>query len=539
MAYSLSVQSGGHQTEIKNYIQMKHIWNKGKILLLAGTLAFAITSCVDGYEDEKAWAPSVQNAQLESPDASGIKVVFSPDGLTHEISWKVVLGAGGYEVTVYNVDDPNNPVLVGEENQVIDGLKVTRPAKDDTKYKVLIKALGQAKYNNKEALNPTEKLYTNLLSSSGTIPTGTDLAQYFKDNPIPAECDSTMCFDLEAGGTFTISDTINQKMSSLLIRGDKVQRATITINDKGSFVNGGAGFKLQYVDISYSEPSAKPLIALDPVFNKYGKPRSTANFLLIPATSPIAVQNCKITGMKNNLLSGGNQKYAVAALLIKECVIGYNSATFNNGVFHSGNGSDDGNDVMTIKDASITNCTFYNEQITTGSSNYFMRLQGSAINAVGTFPTGEVWAGGSLSITNCTFYQIGPNAQIANFRRNQWKTTSDKITVQKCVFVNSYNDQTGADANRAASSAIIRRIRGDSNNPLFTCGYNSYWYNGAFVTGELYTDCPSGCNGRGDNSTTYIITDPGLTYAGNGVFTMTGADQITNRTGDPRWLPAQ
>jgi hypothetical protein len=37
----------------------------------------------------------------------------------------------------------------------------------------------------------------------------------------------------------------------------------------------------------------------------------------------------------------------------------------------------------------------------------------------------------------------------------------------------------------------------------------------------------------------YFTSDPQLTYLGNGVFTMSGPEQVAASTGDPRWLPAE
>ena len=43
---------------------------------------------------------------------------------TATIKWNVVEGAGGYEVSFYNVDNPEEKVPVGEENEFVDGCSV-------------------------------------------------------------------------------------------------------------------------------------------------------------------------------------------------------------------------------------------------------------------------------------------------------------------------------------------------------------------------------------------------------------------------------
>ena len=52
---------------------------------------------------------------------------------------------------------------------------------------------------------------------------------------------------------------------------------------------------------------------------------------------------------------------------------------------------------------------------------------------------------------------------------------------------------------------------------------NTYWYNGARS------------NDKYDTNT--LTTDPGFANSAEGNFTVSGADQLEKRTGDPRWLP--
>lgn len=51
---------------------------------------------------------------------------------------------------------------------------------------------------------------------------------------------------------------------------------------------------------------------------------------------------------------------------------------------------------------------------------------------------------------------------------------------------------------------------------------NTYWWNGAV--------------GADKNDTSTLQTEP-FSYTGDGTFTVTGSEQLANRTGDPRWLP--
>ena len=57
---------------------------------------------------------------------------------------------------------------------------------------------------------------------------------------------------------------------------------------------------------------------------------------------------------------------------------------------------------------------------------------------------------------------------------------------------------------------------------------NTYWWGGENVADSQI------CDG-GDNSGTALTTDPAFADPANGDFTPTGADQVANQTGDPRW----
>ncbi|MDR2804094.1 MAG: DUF4957 domain-containing protein [Dysgonamonadaceae bacterium] len=478
---------------------------KGSMLLLCAVVLFFV-SCIDGYKDDVIWTSKVKNITLESPAGDKITVKFSADGSEQTIEWPLVPGAGGYLVSVYNVDDPDNPFPVGEENQVVDGISVKRASIEDTRYKVVIKALGNPKNNNQEAPTATEKQYNNMLAVTAILPSGTNLTDYFTTNPIPAST-TELCYELVAGGNYTMTGNVSNGLTSVTFRGDKVDHPILNVTD-GSFVNDGAGFKLKFIDIDYSNFSGTASNAVLLMNSNLNAeiPLSEGGYAVVPTTSPIAIQSCKITGLKYYLFHDGNKKYAIGTLLIKDCIIGrsvnYNQAEIR---FQAG----------MLKDFTITNSTLYSEQA--DGTNRFIQISAGHVGNVK--PATETWANGSLTITNSTFYQVDKTTHSFN-SNGAWRQAGDKITIQKCIFVDSFNQEA------------IRRFRSSNSTPIFTGGYNSYWYNGAFPTNEE-------THAQGDNSGTIIKTDPQLTYLGNGEFKLEGSEQITARTGDPRWLPAQ
>ena len=130
-------------------MKSKHLFLRVKRDSLAFAAAILLfSSCVDGYKDDWTFSSEVQGVTLESPSTEGWTFTRNVDITSLEIKWPVVLGAGGYQVTFYNIDDPDNPVVIGEENEVVDKCTITRDITEDTKYKVAVRALGNQKYNS-------------------------------------------------------------------------------------------------------------------------------------------------------------------------------------------------------------------------------------------------------------------------------------------------------------------------------------------------------------------------------------------------------
>jgi hypothetical protein len=487
---------------------MKQIWLKGRGMMpFVVLMLFFASSCIDGYKDDWEWTSTVKNVTLESPAADKITVTFSADGSTQTISWALVPGAGGYQVSVYNNDDPLHPILIGEENEIVDGITVQRPATEDTRYKVVIKALGNEKYNNKEAETATEKLYDNMLAVTAIIPNNTNLTDYFTANPIP---DSTaeLCYELEGGGSYTMTGNISQGRTPVTFRSSKINHALITVTD-GSFVNGGTGLKLKFIDMDYdgfTGAATNAVILMSSTFPTEGLTESL--YFVVPTTSPIVLQSCKITGLKYYLFFDNSLKYAIGAMLIKDCIIGQNTNTFAAAEIRFGAGM--------LKDFTIINSTIYNEMAPSNGSNRFMQIS-SNDKVINVKPTMETWTNGSMTVTNCTFYKAGKTAQSFNSNGPMGQST-DKVTVQKNIFVDCYEN-----------GRIISRFRRGGTSAIFAGGENTQFYDGVSFTGSQ--DITADVN--------HITSDPQLTYLGNGEFTMTGSAQIAARTGDPRWLPAE
>ena len=171
-------------------------------------IALGLTvSCADHYDGNESWSPQVKNATLTSPEADKISITSSADGSSMTIAWPVVYGAGGYAVALYNVNDPDNPVLL--KTDTIDGCSLRTDREEDTNYSLNIRTLGNPKYNNSEAKESTEYKFNTFLPTYAEIPDGSDLKEWFEANPIPEDSTSHLCYDLTPGGSYTLSGKID------------------------------------------------------------------------------------------------------------------------------------------------------------------------------------------------------------------------------------------------------------------------------------------------------------------------------------------
>ena len=117
---------------------------RGKLggCLLLGLAALTLASCArDGFDDE-TFSSGVTGVTLEAPKADGITVTPSADGKSQTVTWKVVYGAGGYKVSLYDAAKREKPIVT---DSVIDGCTVTLDRKEDTNYIFAIRAMGNEK----------------------------------------------------------------------------------------------------------------------------------------------------------------------------------------------------------------------------------------------------------------------------------------------------------------------------------------------------------------------------------------------------------
>ena len=331
-----------------------------------------------------------------------------------------------------------------------------------------------------------------------TIPTGTDLYQYFMENPVPMQQDMTW-YDLEAGGTYSISYTLDFEGAKVGIRSSESNRPTVTLSEEGQLKSGNA-FCVENVNFECAQ-STKAFFQLS---NTPGvEPDASLNNHYI-ITEPIAFTNCDIINVQSYLIydgGAGGLKYCLKDVIFDRCLVklasGEKMANSGSSIISMYNAGG------FINDLTLQGSTFWNS--TSNDANYFIRYNNAGRCDRAGFATN------SVNIINCTFYNICKTTQMANYTGFRGKATSI-FDIRKNIFVNCGNKQ------------VARRFLGSTtSNSNILFDLNTYWYDGESNDGAGY-----------DNGT-ILTTDPGFANAEAGDFTISGAQQLEYKTGAPRW----
>ncbi|NDW12203.1 DUF4957 domain-containing protein [Bacteroides sp. 214] len=442
-----------------------------------------VTSCQHGLDDSERFSGGVTGVTLESPNPSEVTFTKVAGTSNVKIEWPVVYGAGGYAFSLYIVDDPDNPELVGEENEFVDGISIIREYKEDTKYMANITALGNEKLNNKDAA-PSEVSWSTLLAAT-MVPDGLDLTTYFADFEDPGE---EVAYELAPNGNYTVSGEINFGTANVTLRGNKLSPATVVLS--AGFKSQGGGNNFKFINFK-----CEGLTGSKSFYGFNAIPEGAAlvsNGYIVK--NPIVIQSCSFEKLPVHLFFDDGKHYAVSVFLVDNCVV----ELTNNGRFYQNSGSNGG-----VSNFTISNSTVYkNNQ----GKDYFMQLSGQRPHQLG-------WTSAGQTYRNCTFYQFDRMHNSNNYSRNELNCYT---TVENCIFLDGLRD--------AAARYILPS--NNVNNKTLTFKNNTYWRNGAAETG----------NGNYDKSGTSLDEDPGCKDPSSGDFTVTNPNTIARRIGDPRWF---
>ncbi|MCD8185256.1 MAG: DUF4992 family lipoprotein, partial [Rikenellaceae bacterium] len=456
------------------------------------TLLLLAYSCIEGFKDDQIYDPGIYNTTLQSPE----EIIFSAsaDGSTLSISWPVVPGAGGYEVTILVVDDPENPDTLRHYDH-LDYTSTSVEFMDDTKYEAVVRSLGNERYNNKEAQEATVEEYDTLVETYKIIESGKDLAEYFKTFVFPDKSEweyDEIVLELEKDGVYTLNSPLdlisNDQFSYITLRGDKVYHPTVTLGEKGELNTNIGGIKLKFIDFDCTATgSSSPFIRLTDDFNE--KIISSEGYYVL---HPIALTGCNFTSVNGYFIYGNSYKYCVNFLAFTDCQVELNSTQ----------------EIMSvtsgfINNLTMQNCTFYNLKT---SSNRFLRF------ANNTRPAYADEGSGVYNYHNNTFVNIATNTQWHNGGMGY-----NTVTVNS-----SYNIFF-----ETATGNVSRYMSFNSTNPIRNYSFNCYWFDKK----------PAEQSGNGhDQSSTIVTVDPGLSLDDleTGVFVPSQA-MIDLKMGDPRW----
>ena len=469
--------------------------------LLAATGMLA--SCAqDGYDDDERFESSVKGTTLSSPAADAITVTASADGKTQTITWPVVKGAGGYLFSFYDESNEAEPIV---KDSLVDGCSVTVPREEDMNYHIDLRTLGNAKMNNSEASAATQKSFSTFTASYAVIPDGTDLCQYFQDNPVP-ETGEAVYYDLEPSGQYLLPSKLDFGARYVVLRTtSKTDYATITYGETGSIEYCG-GLTLKYLNLDCAL-SSKPTLAFSATPPEEILDADHNNHHQI--VDPTAIMNCNISGVKGMFLFDNKVKYCLKTFVMENCLVHLESVGMtNNSIFYIYDGGG------FINDFTMRNSTVWN----TGESDfkYLVRYNNSGrCDRAG-------YATNSINFLSCTMYNLCKEGQMCNHGGYDGRATSN-YDVENCIFVDCGNAQ------------VPRRIIGRRGGGEIIFARNTYWFDGA-PEKEGAPDAVEGAKSEYDDSHTALQTDPAFVDAASGNFKATGAEQVAFRTGDPRWL---
>lgn len=476
-------------------------------LALAGASALFFASCAkDGFDDE-SFDAGVANAQLASPSADAIVITPSADGKSQTISWPVVVGAGGYLVSLIDTNNPLEPII---NDSIVDGCSVTGSREEDANYLLSIQTLGNDKKKNTGASDATILNFSTFTEAYAAIPVGSDLVKYFAENPVP-DSDDAVYYDLEPGGSYSLSDVLDFSTHKVVLRTtSKTDYATIVYGEKGSIEYCG-GFTLKYLNLDCTA-SSKPVLAFSA--NPPAEILDTDHNNHHQITDPTTIQNCHIYGVKGMVLYDNKVKYCLKTFLMDNTLLHLESVKMENGsVFYIYDGGG------FVCDFTMTNTTVWN----TGESDqkYLIRYNNSGrCDRAG-------YTSNSINFYNCTMYNIAKSGQMCNHGGFDGQKTSN-YHVHNNIFVDCGNKQV-------PRRIIGRRAEGAEQTFL----NNTYCtYENGVATFELEgaPDSVEGAKMEYDNSHTALQTDPAFVDAANGNFTPAGAQQVSLKTGDLRWF---
>lgn len=513
-------------------------WSMGVCLA-----AMAFTGCADGYDSPNGFDMGVYNTQMQTPVQDSVSFKVSADGASATISWPLVPGADGHEVTFLNVDDPENPVTI--YNGIVDGSKFTVPVAEDSKYQMTMRTLGNKNLGNTDDSEAKTFAFTTLVPSVATIPSGSDIYQYFLENPLDSN-KVEVAVELEPDGEYTLTGAVDFCHHPLTFRGDKIHRPTVRMEGAGHFETYST-LKIKYINFEWDraatdeENTNKALYGGFVCMSKNDLPDSIKSENLgnywrgssqikgiYMVENPIYIAHCWFKNLPHAMLYDNQVKVAYWYFTLSDCIVQMNNVTKSNigfiDLYKAG---------MGLKNLTIENSTIYN--IADNSSACFARY--------------------NVSESNTDPQKVFGNIT-AEYNNHTWKFSH--VTFAKCY----YSDESHSGWRFCNNVAVTRSFTLNIDHTIFyNCaqlyrmngGSRTYRFNFFWNDGNDDKNRNSGLKDSGSapfaaeydpmfggNNAAQIATELDFTLPNGGVnFTPAEYQIVANRGGDPLWLPAQ
>ena len=415
--------------------------------ICCAAMAMFAVSCAQGVDDE-TWTSGVSGVQLESPAAESIAFSLATDASGNEqvkVQWPVSMGAGGYEVTVINVNDPENPEVV-VDHETVDGCSLLFPLAEDTNYEVSVLTLANEKYNNAGATSATTVPYSSMIGGV-TIPAGSEIGQFITDYmleheaehqaAIAADANFEWAFDLERGAAYTLDVPAKSGLIPIRLRGTLGNRPVVTVGEKGC-LSPAAGLKIKNVNFDCTAMTSLGLILMDD--SRTDVPVNSNKVMQCPY--PVRIEQCWVKELATAIFNGGYGAWGIEEFRLSDCLVQLNCKngdqwhTFINAWQDKGisNGASGVCWYGAILNTYVLNSTIWNRypSASVGNKNYFIRFANQSIDkAVGSY-------NGVFDIKNSTLVRMMPNKDFGNNIANK---TAYVITFENSVFHDCYRLQ--------------------------------------------------------------------------------------------------
>lgn len=397
-----------------------------------------LDSCAVGYESPDGFDVGVNNEQLKSPPADSILFSVNSNEKEAVISWPLVLGAKGYEVSFENIDNPDSIYSIdGYLNKLVDGSHFSVSVAPDSRYRLTIRTLGDPRRGNTDDPDSTVVKLSTLVPAVAVIPDSSDIYVYMQNflanDTVFGKTSNEVAIELLPEGKYTISGPVDFGGQKLTFRGDKIKRSQVKVIGTGGFQTY-SGLKLKFIDFDLSESTGISLISMSALnlpdrikSQNLGYIRNGAlinNIYIV--LDPIYIADCWFKDMPNSMLYDNGIDCAYWDFKIDNCVVQLK----NKGTYPFVNLQTKG---RAIKNILIKNSTLYN---TLDCGAYFMRYSNSSnSNPEKIFGNvSSAFSSTSINFTRSTFSKTYNKGQFSN----NFNGTGLTVNVDHCIFYDCY-----------------------------------------------------------------------------------------------------